>query len=408
MQEPSTQSNRQRSSWLRRLLFGLGGLAALVLVIVSAIGLYYRDAFGVRASARDFAALEGSAQWVAKDKVFENPEPLWNNTSVMAMIEAYQNKSPFAVPQDPSKEIPLVTPSAKQLAPESGVSVTWFGHSSLYLSVDGASFLIDPVWYSSSPIPWLGPERWFAPTVALKDLPVPDAVVISHDHYDHLDYESIVEIKDWNTKFFVPLGVAGHLAMWGVDPSKIVELDWHQERSIAGLRVVCTPSRHASGRGVLDQNATLWAGWAFVGDTHRVYYSGDTGLFDGMKEIGTKLGPFDLAMIEVGQYHPNWPDWHLGPEQAVLASTWVKAKRMLPVHWGAFDLAMHSWTAPIERTEIEAARLGVDLITPRPGEPLDALSGNTERWWTPDIPFLSAQQQPVVANRANGRGPHVE
>lgn len=399
-----------RPSRRRRVLKALGLVAGLGFGAALVVGFSYRAAFGVRAGDRDIASLSVSPQWMAEDEVFENPEPLWNNTSVMAMIKAYQEKSPLSTPQNPAKEIPQGKPSAQELAPPStqGVQVTWFGHSSMYLAVDGARFLIDPVWYASSPIPWLGPQRWFAPSLELKELPVPDAVVISHDHYDHLDYLSILEIKDWDTKFMVPLGVGAHLVMWGVDPSKVVEMDWYQEQALGKARVVCLPARHASGRGVFDQNATLWSGWAFVGPSHRVYYSGDTGLFDGMKEIGEKLGPFDLAMVEVGQYHPNWPDWHLGPEQAVLAATWVRGKRMLPVHWGAYDLAMHSWTAPVERTVIAAQAAGMDLVTPQAGVPLDAVSGKTGRWWTPDIPFKSAQEQPVVANRANGRGPHQE
>lgn len=405
--EPAATSSRP---WFRVL--GKAALALAGVGTLGALGLWfsYADAFGVPAWKRNIALLKNSPQWLAKEEIFENPEPLWNNTSVVAMIKAYQAASPDVAPKDPANEIPLIKPKLEELAPANheDIVVTWFGHSSMYLQVEGKKFLIDPVWESSSPIPWLGPERWFEPSLGLNELPEPDAVVISHDHYDHLDYESIIQIKDWNTKFVVPLGVGAHLVMWGVDASKVVELDWNESTQLGELSLVCVPARHASGRGVLDQNATLWSGWAFVGNKRRVYYSGDTGLFDGMKEIGNKLGPFDLAMVEVGQYHPNWPDWHLGPEQAVLAAQWVKAKRMLPVHWGAFTLAMHSWTAPVERTAIAAKAAGMPLVTPRPGEPVNPELAQTKPWWTPGVPFLSAREQPVVANLANGRPAHAE
>lgn len=413
MNNPSGENPKspsQVSFWRRRALRVVLGLVVLVAIGLLGLWLRYRAAFGVPAWERDFALLQNSPQWRGEEKVFENPQPLWNNTSVLAMIKAYREASPNLAPQDPITEIPQVKPSPDAVAPPDklGMLVTWFGHSSMYLQVEGKTFLIDPVWESSSPIPWLGPERWFEPSLGLDELPVADAVVISHDHYDHLDYESIVQIKDWDTKFVVPLGVGAHLVMWGVDPSKVVELDWNESVPVGSLNLVCVPSRHASGRGVFDQNATLWSGWAFIGEEHRVYYSGDTGLFDGMKEIGQALGPFDLAMVEVGQYHPNWPDWHLGPEQAVLAAQWVRAKRMLPVHWGAFTLAMHSWTAPVERTAIAAKAAGMPLITPRPGEPVDPEHAQTQAWWTPGVPFLSATEQPVVANLANGRPAHAE
>lgn len=399
-----------RPIWTYKRVWFLGAFVVSPLVLLFFFWLLYGAAFGVRAGEREFSVLQNSAQWRAQEEVFENPEPLWNNTSVMAMIQAYGEASSYLAPEDPSREIPQGAPNASAFERfERGIQVTWFGHSSLYLQVDGQRFLIDPVWWASSPIPWLGPQRWFAPAVALDDLPRPDAVVISHDHYDHLDYLSIREMREWDTKFFVPLGVGAHLLSWGVDGSKIEELDWYEERSLGDSRLICVPARHASGRGIFDQNATLWSGWAFVGPEHRVYYSGDTGLFDGMKTIGQKLGPFDLAMVEVGQYHPNWPDWHLGPEQAVLASQWVRAKRMLPVHWGAYTLAMHSWTAPIERSVLAAKKVSLPLLTPKPSQPIDVLKeGQDPPWWTPDIPFLTVEEQPILSNRANGRPAHPE
>lgn len=295
-----------------------------------------RRAFGVRKRAREVSKLEHSPQWNQKREVFENPDPMWTNISARSMIRARRGKSEYGAPGDPDKELRQYQLDAQELrkSPRTGLRVTWFGHSSIYLEVDGKRFLIDPVWGASSPFQRIGPQRWTTPAIALEQLPVPDAVVISHDHYDHLDYRSIERIKHWDALFMVPLGVGQHLRYWGIDASKIVELDWWQEHDVDGVMLVCTTARHASGRGLFDRDATLWSGWAFQGPDYRVYYSGDTGLFDGLKRIGERLGPFDLTMIEVGQYHQKWPDWHLGPEQAVLAHQWVRGKTMLPVHWG--------------------------------------------------------------------------
>jgi L-ascorbate metabolism protein UlaG (beta-lactamase superfamily) len=206
--------------------------------------------------------------------------------------------------------------------------------------------------------------------------------------------------------FFVPLGVGAHLAHWGVPEAQIHELDWWASVAVGPVQVTCTPARHASGRTGLDYNATLWAGWALRSAAHNVFFSGDTGLFDGLKTIGERLGPFDVTMIEVGAYDALWPDWHLGPEQAVLAHTWVDGEVLLPIHWGLFDLALHGWTAPIERTLAAAEAAGVRTALPRPGAsftvgqplPLDP-------WWPRDVPWRTAAEAPVIATDANGAPP---
>ena len=207
--------------------------------------------------------------------------------------------------------------------------------TNLLLEIEGRRLLIDPVWSErSSPYTWLGPKRWYAPPIPLEGLPEIDAVLISHDHFDHLSYPTSAAIKDWETTFVAPLGVGAHLAYWGVPEERIVELDWWERTELEGVEIVCTPARHASGRSPLFQNRTLWAGYALIGAEHRVFYSGDTGMFAGMKEIGDRLGPFDLTMFEVGAYNRAWPDWHIGPEQAVDAHRIVRGEVFLPVHWG--------------------------------------------------------------------------
>ena len=263
--------------------------------------------------------------------------------------------------------------------------------------------LTDPVWGErSSPLTWMGPSRWYPPPIALDDLPAIDAVLISHDHYDHLDMTTIEAIREWDTTFVVPLGVGAHLVYWGVPEERIVTLDWWDRHALSdAVEVVAVPSRHASGRQVFDQNRTLWAGYALVGASHRVYFSGDTGLFRGMREIGERLGPFDVTMIEVGAYDRTWPDWHLGPENAVRAHQWVQGQVMIPVHWGLFDLANHGWTEPVERAAAAARTAQVTLLTPKPGQSVEPETTRVLDSWWPEVPWKTAEEDPIESTRVD-------
>jgi L-ascorbate metabolism protein UlaG (beta-lactamase superfamily) len=225
--------------------------------------------------------------------------------------------------------------------------------------------------------------------------------LISHDHYDHLDYPTITAIKDWDTVFIVPLGVGAHLQYWGVRADRIREIDWWDRVTVGELQIVMTPARHASGRQVYDQNATLWAGYALLGASHRVYFSGDTGLFSQLERIGRELGPFDLTMIEAGAYDQSWPDWHIGPEQAVLAHRIVRGETFFAVHWGLFDLANHGWTEPIERTLAAAEAADVTVVVPRPGQCFEPDVGlPIERWW-PELPWRTATAYPLASTKVD-------
>nr|WP_275942111.1 MBL fold metallo-hydrolase [Haliangium ochraceum] len=349
-------------------------------------------ALGKGADGERLTRMGSSPQWAGES--FDNPLPLWNDP--WGMLSAFWDASDYTTPSQP---LPVVRPDPAlfDTPPESGLRITWLGHSTVLIEIDGVRVLTDPVWGErTSPLSFIGPERWYAPPLALADMPRIDLVLISHDHYDHLDAPTMEQLGDWDTQFVVPLGVGAHLEYWGIAPERIRELDWWDRVQVGALELVCTPARHASGRHVFDRNATLWAGYALLGDAHRVFFSGDTGLFPELADIGERFGPFDVSMIEVGAYHRAWPDWHMGPEQAVRAHGMVRARTFLPIHWGLFNLAMHGWTEPVERTMVAAERAGARVLVPRPGESLEPASARTERWW-PEVPWETAEEHPIEA-----------
>jgi L-ascorbate metabolism protein UlaG (beta-lactamase superfamily) len=369
---------------------GVGGLLLVGLVVLAS---GWR-AFGHVAAGERLARMQRSPQWQGGH--FENPQPLRND--VLGSFTAALGASPDASPAQ-RLEAHAVDPSQFAAAPEGGLRVTWFGHSSTLVELDGHRILTDPVWSERvSPLTWIGPKRWYPVPLALEQLPKLDAVLISHDHYDHLDMPTVVALARTGVRFLVPLGVGAHLEYWGVPAAQVTELDWWESFDAGDLRITMTPARHASGRSIWDKDATLWAGYALLGPTHRVYYSGDTGLFPAMKEIGARLGPFDLTMIEAGQYHQAWPDWHIGPEQAVLAHTQVRGKVMLPVHWAALMLAFHGWTEPVERVLAAAGTLEATVRTPQPGESFVPAGPALQRWW-PALKWLTGAQDPIVSTQ---------
>jgi len=387
--------------------------AFLFFVIVAIVTVTGWRAFGHAASGARAERMHRSPQWHAG--AFRNPNPMFNDPhAVTALFSASEVASPRA-----SAPVPVASSSGEvlQKPPSSGLRVTWFGHSSTLLEIDGKRILTDPAFgQRASPFSWVGPERWYAPPISLDDIaqggPI-DAVVISHDHHDHLQHSSIEQLKALNPIFIVPLGVGAHLEYWGVPADNIRELDWWESTTLGDLVVNCTPSRHASGRHLFDQGATLWASWSFVGE-HRVFFSGDTGLFAGMGEIGERFGPFDLTMIEVGQYHPTWPDWHIGPEQAVKAAKLLGSKVFLPIHWSLWQLAAHGWTEPGERARAAAIAEDVPFVLPKPGESIEpttalassqaAFSASSEQeapapWW-PNEPWVTGSDDPIVSTVA--------
>jgi len=346
--------------------------------------------------------MQRSPQW--REGRFHNPQPLWNDT--LGAFGSILRRDANSRPKEP---LPVLHPTRQVLAADSasGLRATWLGHSTVYLEIDGIRVLTDPVWGPrASPLGWAGPKRFYAPLIPLEELPIPQVVALSHDHYDHLDRATILRIKDWDTRFIVPLGVGARLEDWGVPASRITELDWWETTRVGELEVACTPARHASGRSLFDKDKTLWGGFAFLGPRHRVYYSGDTGMFPGLADIGIRLGPFDLTMIESGAYGQAWPDWHLGPEQAVRAHAMVQGRVLMPVHWGLFDLAAHGWTEPIERVLVAARAVGATVVVPKPGGSFEpGAPPQPERWW-PTLPWKTEAEVPIRAT-PNGLKPQT-
>jgi len=283
----------------------------------------------------------------------------------------------------PNGTIPVTAPTAADLAapPLGGVRLTWLGHASVLVEIEGRRVLFDPLWSRRcSPSSLLGPQRLHPVPMALADLPPLDAVVISHDHYDHLDMPTVRRLAALQpVPFVVPLGVGSHLERWGV--GRMVELDWGEQTEIAGLVLTATAARHFSGR-LRQDNSTLWASWVVAGPSRRVFYTGDSGFFDDYALIGAEHGPFDATLVQVGAYSPYWPDIHMTPEEGVATHLAVRGGLLVPVHWCTFTLALHSWADPVERLRAEAAARGADLALPRPGQLVDVdAAPRLDGWW---------------------------
>lgn len=281
----------------------------------------------------------------------------------------------------PARPIPLVPQRPDH--PADGLHVTWYGHSSSLVEIDGARVLIDPVWSPrASPSHLVGPRRMHAPPHRLEDVPHLDVIVVSHDHYDHLDIAAIRTLtRTQSAPFVVPLGVGAHLRRWRVPADRIVELDWSESFAVAGLRITATPGQHFSGRA-FTRNNTLWASWVIASPSRRVFYTGDSGFFDGFAKIGAEHGPFDATLVQIGAYHPAWPDIHMTPEQGVATHLAVRGGLLIPVHWATFRLAMHAWNEPAERVWREAKAHDVTLAVPRPGERVNVDEPPAvDPWW---------------------------
>lgn len=304
----------------------------------------------------------------------------------------------------PRRPIPLDTGAPPIVA--GSLAATWFGHSTVLIEIDGQRVLTDPVWSDRvSPSPTIGPRRLHPAPLPLSELPDVDVVLISHDHYDHLDLPTVTAIAEsMSARFVVPAGIGAHLRFWGVPAARIVELDWGAERQLGELVVRCTPARHFSGRGLV-RNTTQWASWAVTGPSRRVFFGGDTGYTRTFSEIGAQLGPFDLTILPIGAYADLWPDLHMTPEEAVRAHRDLDGGSvLLPVHWATFDLGMHPWVEPLERLLRTADTARITVAAPRPGARVDlTLAPRRTDWWS--TPAGRTSDSSIGARHTPGRPP---
>ena len=340
---------------------------------------------GGRPAGARLERMRASALWAGEG--FRNVHPvipgLRDARVSMPSVTEFLCGGERRVPRGPLPAMDPVETWARPAA--SGLRATWLGHSTVLLELDGLRVLTDPVWGPrASPTRLAGPKRFQPVPVALRAMPPLDLVVVSHDHYDHLDYPTIRELARRDVPFVTSLGVGAHLEAWGVRPERVVELDWWQSHELPdiGLTVTAAPSQHFSGRGLHDRNATLWSSLVVRSERHAVFFSGDTGLTTEYSLIRQRLGPFDLVMLEVGAFHPAWGDIHLGPERALEALKLLGGGPFLPVHWGTFSLAMHAWDQPAETLLELAPKAGAQLVMPRLGEPVEpSYAQDVEPWW---------------------------
>ncbi|MGN8770472.1 MBL fold metallo-hydrolase [Paenibacillus barengoltzii] len=365
------------------MYIALGILLVLIIGVTLFLRLY--PTFGGKASPAMRARYAQSPNRQGRKFVYTEPvsPPQPASGNMISVLRDYLRGNPRVRPDRP---LPVVHLTPETLGGLDRDMVVWLGHSALLLHFGGKRLLLDPMLGPSpTPVPPFGGKR-FNPQLPfdLEDLPAVDAVILSHDHYDHLDYRTIKALKDKVGRFIVPLGVGSHLERWGVEPGRISEHDWWEELEWSGLKLVCTPARHFSGRGLANRNGTLWCSWVIASPERKVFFSGDSGYGPHFRQIGEKYGPFDLALMECGQYDPRWIDIHMLPEQSVQAHRDVQGGLLLPIHWAAFTLSLHDWNDPIRRATAEAERQGVPIATPKIGEPvyLGDSAYPKEVWWT--------------------------
>lgn len=368
----------RRGGFLRFIWRAVNGLFALVLTLsVAAIGyLYLAPTFGANPTGEELRRIEASpnytdghfANLIATQLDTRDPSESMNISSYLFPPEG----------KNPGTALPSITFDSSKLSPG---SFAWLGHSTIVFKTDSLVVLADPVFNRASPLPVFGKPFPMQATPSLESLPEVDVVIISHDHYDHLDNRAITELSTSTSLFMVPLGVGAHLQRWGVAKNKIREFDWYQSETIDSTEFTFTPARHFSGRGITNRFKTLWGSWVIKSLTGSVFFSGDTGYFDELKKIGTVYGPFDIAFMENGAYNKGWKQIHMMPDESVQASMDLNSKVYVPIHWAKFDLAQHNWKDPIVRAVAKAKSLGTTITTPLIGEIFTLTELPQEVWW---------------------------
>lgn len=373
------------------------GSALLLLTIIGATFLLSRcEQFGAVPSGADHHRMTESPNYDADRDMFVNETP-------GVIEEMFAHSGFWANPRKNLKNNFLFNPNTTtpdMKLPEvrgplpndlrdtmDTVKFAWLGHATVLASINGQTILFDPVFSeSASPVDW-AVRRYQPPAIGIDELPPIDFIVISHDHYDHLDMNAVKFFKESNTRFLVPLGVASHLEHWGIRRDRVIEFDWWQSMNIAGITFICAPAQHFSGRtATVAMQKTLWASWAVKTDSNSVYFSGDSGYADHFKEIGDRLGPFDLTFIDAGQYNERWRAVHNLPPEVMDAFSDLRGNILVPIGWGMFTLALHDWYEPPVEISARALDAGVSVAIPRFGEWVDIRQRLPDnRWWEPLI-----------------------
>ena len=356
------------------------------IIVLLAVGVYllmqYYPPFGGKPSKEKLSKRFHASNYF-NGRFYNTLHTSVNNsmTVTISMLVHFMKGIPNGRPQEP---LPVDTVDPLWIQTNQQANVIWFGHSALWVTIDGVKLLIDPMMGKSpSAFTFIGGKRYARPPIEIDELPMIDAILLSHDHYDHLDYSSIMQLKDKVNHFFVPLGLGAHLEKWGIGQERITEMDWWEEVSYKGVTLVNTPARHYTGRKIIDKEATLWCSWVIKGVNTKLFFSGDSGYGPHFEEIGQKYGPFDITLMECGQYDERWAGVHMNPEQTIQAQIDLKGKLMIPIHWATFTLAFHDWTDPVERAIKAADKNDVAIATPRIGEIVWIGSSNypTSTWW---------------------------
>lgn len=378
---PDAPRRTRRRRWLQR-----GGVLLVLSTVI------------VLATSTSVAGYPASPRYI--DGRFRNQDPPRERSPdapEVGRLDFFFGKPAGTVPATP---IPMraITRTELDVAPDR--SLYRLGHSTLLLRLRGQWWLTDPVFSErASPVQWAGPKRFHAPPIALADLPPIRGVLLSHDHYDHLDRASVRTLATAGARFYAPLGVGDRLTDWGIAPAQVRQFDWWQGVDVDGLRLTATPAQHFSGRSLADRDRTLWTSWVIQDGDFRLFFSGDTGYFSGFREIGERFGPFDVTFLETGAYNASWPGVHMQPEETVQAHRHLRGRWLLPMHNGTFDLAMHAWQEPFERVKTITRAHGVQVTTPAFGErlQLDAPHAGGP-WWREAAPAAQALA-PAAATR---------